>query len=178
VFPPSRSVTRMGFKCTPDVHAPNGACTGQRRVRVRAIRRCGELLKTIPAKAHSTVGLRGGEAHPHHVTSERAQAAKDAGLSADQTKDALRIAKVPPAEFEQAVESPSPPTVEELGEAVGLRGHDVRAAAKRAAAKRRASGAACPQARCSVAKVATVVGGSFLKLLLAYLLHVLHGCLS
>src|SRR3954462_4554392 len=37
---------------------------------------------------------------------------------------------------------------------------------------------ATQQGQCSVANVATVVRGSFLKLLLAHLLHVLHGCLS
>lgn len=81
-----------------------------RRVRARAIRRCGELLKEIPAKAHGSPSGRG--APPHH--SERAQAASCAGLSPDQTKDALRIAKVPTAEFEDAVESDDPPTLERL----------------------------------------------------------------
>lgn len=80
------------------------------RIRARAIRRCGELLTEIPAKA----GKIAGESYPHR--SERAQAAKDAGLSSDQTKDALRIAKVPPDEFESAVESDNPPTIEDLAE--------------------------------------------------------------
>ncbi|HEX9606402.1 MAG TPA: hypothetical protein VF962_04155, partial [Gemmatimonadaceae bacterium] len=82
------------------------------RIRARAIRRCGELLKEIPAKAHRP--QKGGEPPPHH--SERAQAVKDAGLSPDQAKDALRVAKVPAGEFEEAVESETPPTISELAE--------------------------------------------------------------
>lgn len=83
------------------------------RIRARAIRRCGELLKEIPAKAH------GREVDGHPPTSqrsERSQAAKAAGLSSAQTKDALRIAKIPEGEFEKAIESEDPPTVTELAE--------------------------------------------------------------
>jgi hypothetical protein len=81
------------------------------RIRARAVRRCGELLREIPAKAGHVTG---GGAQPHR--SERAQAAADAGLSRDQAKDALRLAKIPADDFERAVESPSPPTVAELAE--------------------------------------------------------------
>jgi hypothetical protein len=77
------------------------------RIRARAIRRCGELLKEIPARV-------GGYSPTHR--SERAKAAKDAGLSPDQTKTALRLAKIPDLEFEDAVESENPPTVGALAD--------------------------------------------------------------
>ena len=79
------------------------------RIRARAVRRCGELLNEMPAKA-------GGGARPQQHTSARAAAAKQAGMSADQTKDALRVARVPPRDFEEAIESDDPPTLTELAE--------------------------------------------------------------
>ncbi len=82
------------------------------RIRARAIRRCGELLKDIPAKAGSTAG------EPGPQRSERARAAQAAGLSPDQTKDALRVARVPADDFEAVVESDDPPTVTQLAAAV------------------------------------------------------------
>jgi hypothetical protein len=83
------------------------------RIRARAIRRCGELLKEIPAKAHGReVEGRSPTSHP----SARAAAAKAAGLSPDQTKDALRVARLGKATFEAAVESDDPATVAQLAE--------------------------------------------------------------
>lgn len=81
------------------------------RIRARAIRRCGELLKEIPAKAGQGSGV--GTA-PHR--SERDKAAKDAGLSTEQKHTALRVANVPAPEFELAVESDNPPTVSDLAD--------------------------------------------------------------
>lgn len=78
------------------------------RIKARAIRRSGELLREIPAKT------RGGAVPPLH--SERARAAKDAGLSRDQAKQAVRVAKVPATEFEEAIEADEPPSIEELAE--------------------------------------------------------------
>lgn len=46
----------------------------------------------------------------------RKQAARDAGLSENQQKTALRVASVPAKEFEKAVESDTPPTVTQLAE--------------------------------------------------------------
>ncbi len=66
------------------------------RIRARAIKRCGELLREIPAKP----GKIAGASLPQR--SDRAAAAKAAGLSTDQTKDALRVARIPAAEFEAA----------------------------------------------------------------------------
>lgn len=81
------------------------------RIRARAIRRCGELLKEIPK---APPGRKLGDAPP--PISARAQAAQDAGLSRDQTKDALRVARIPARDFEAAVESESPPTITELAD--------------------------------------------------------------
>lgn len=81
------------------------------RIRARAIRRCGELLKTFnkgdgrPSKN----GVAGGP------VSQR-QAAAEAGLSKRQEKDAVRVAHVPHADFEEAVEPSSPPSVKALAQ--------------------------------------------------------------
>jgi hypothetical protein len=63
------------------------------RIRARAIRRCGELLAAIE-KSKGGQPTRGGD-----PTSRRA-AAERAGLSRDQRVTALRVAKVPQADFE------------------------------------------------------------------------------
>src|SRR3990172_4366887 len=58
------------------------------RIRARAIRRCGELYREIPAKAGARQGSRsGGDAHPQQIeTSARAAAAQAVGHSRDQVK--------------------------------------------------------------------------------------------
>lgn len=82
------------------------------RVKARAIRRCGELLQQIEKG-------RGGQ--PSHATRgdappSRNQTARDAGLSDDQRKDALRLASIPAADFDETVESDTPPTITRLAE--------------------------------------------------------------
>lgn len=86
------------------------------RIQARAIRRCGELLRLVePA--------RGGDRRSNDQRDgavplvSRAQAAADAGLSERQRKTALRVAAVPAAEFERAVESEAPPTITALARA-------------------------------------------------------------
>ena len=102
------------------------------RIKARATRRAGELLSQIePAK--------GGQ--PHQSTwegdrpSSRTDAARSAGLSPHQTKQAQRIAAVPEPEFEAQVESNSPPTLTQLAQqgikpkprpVVDLKGRDAR----------------------------------------------------
>lgn len=84
------------------------------RIRDRAIRRAGELLKQIePAK-----GVRTDLEHRGGTTPmlTRKQAAEEAGLSNDQMKQAIRVANVPSEEFERQVESANPPTVTKLAE--------------------------------------------------------------
>ncbi len=81
------------------------------RIRDRAIRRAGELLKQIePNKGGRPSETRGGTTPSY----SRKQAAEDAGLSADQAKMAIRIANVPTESFEAQVESKSPPTATKL----------------------------------------------------------------
>jgi hypothetical protein len=83
------------------------------RIQARAIRRCGELLEKIrPARG----GDRRSKSTGGHPPVGRAKVAAKAGMSEHQRKTALRVANVPKAEFEEAVESPNPPTVTELAE--------------------------------------------------------------
>jgi hypothetical protein len=84
------------------------------RIQARAIRRCGELLRQIePSK--------GGR--PSQITTDaadssftRKSAAEQAGLSERQQYTALRVANVPEQQFNESVESESPPTVTKLAE--------------------------------------------------------------
>jgi hypothetical protein len=84
-----------------------------KRIKGRALRRCGELLKEIEPKpgARTDTPPR-GDAPPRSVT--RKQAAEDAGLSRDQAKQAIQIANIEPEQFELAIEAPEPPTIVEL----------------------------------------------------------------
>jgi hypothetical protein len=82
------------------------------RIKARAIRRSGELLREIPARP----GYQKNGAGAPPQRSDRAQAAKDAGLSRDQATQAVRVAKVPATEFEEAIEADEPPSIEELAE--------------------------------------------------------------
>jgi hypothetical protein len=82
------------------------------RIRARAIRRCGELLKQIPSGQGSK--NQHGELRGGAVT--RQNAAREAGLSERQKVTALRIASVPRPHFEALVDNDSPPTVTELAE--------------------------------------------------------------
>jgi hypothetical protein len=79
------------------------------RIQARAIRRCGELLKQI--KPASKANLKQGSRRAGAGPPGRVATARAAGLSDRQRKTALRVANVPAAEFEKAVESPNPPTV-------------------------------------------------------------------
>jgi hypothetical protein len=83
-----------------------------KRIRARAVRREGELLKEIKPAKGSNQNIRGG-AHPK-VT--RKSIAASAGLSEEQQKTALRVADVPEDRFEAQVESSKPPTVQALAE--------------------------------------------------------------
>lgn len=70
------------------------------RIKARAIRRCGELLKQIEgAKNQHDAKSRGarGAAPP-----SRSAAATAAGLSRDQKRDALRVASIPADDFERS----------------------------------------------------------------------------
>jgi hypothetical protein len=77
-----------------------------RRIRDRAARRCGELLRTFDA--------RGGD-RSKNVTAlnfaprSRRMVAQEAGLSEHKARTAVNIAAIPEAEFDAAVESKRPP---------------------------------------------------------------------
>ncbi len=82
------------------------------RIQARAIRRCGELLRQVPAANGSRTDVEPQEGSHPRLTRE--QAATDAGLSEHQRKTALRVAAVPEPEFVAQVESEAPPTVTAL----------------------------------------------------------------
>lgn len=98
------------------------------RIQARAVRRCGELLKTLDAR---------GDHRKNNGTDvssiSQKQAATEAGLSQRQKETAVRVANVPTKDFEAAVESENPPTVTVLAEAgkkkrplVDLGGRDLK----------------------------------------------------
>lgn len=78
------------------------------RIRARAIRRAGELLKQVDA--------RGGDRTKSEAVRTFAQsdAARDAGMSKHQQVQAVRVANVPADDFERQVESDKPPTLTQL----------------------------------------------------------------
>lgn len=81
------------------------------RIRDRAIRRAGELLKQIEPKHGANQNI-SGDASTKVLT--RKEAASDAGMSRDQMHTALRVASVPETQFNELVESERPPTVTAL----------------------------------------------------------------
>lgn len=82
------------------------------RIKARAIRRGGELLKQVePAKNQYDASARVGA-----LPSTRTAAAESAGLSEHQRKTMLRVASVPEGDFERQVESENPPTITALAE--------------------------------------------------------------
>lgn len=80
--------------------------------KVKAAKTC-ELLDEYDARGEHrrTVGDHG---------SSQEQAARGAGLSEHQQLQAVRVSRVPAAEFEAMVESDNPPTVTELNPRVGI----------------------------------------------------------
>lgn len=84
------------------------------RIRDRAIRRAGELLKQIEPQQGARNDLATSGSRPPEVN--RQQAAADAGMSPHQAKQAVRVANIPAEDFEKQVESQNPPTVTALAE--------------------------------------------------------------
>lgn len=81
------------------------------RIRDRAIRRAGELLKQIePASGART------DIEPSVGAHTRFAAGEQAGMSKHQQVQAIRVANVPADVFERQVESANPPTVTKLAE--------------------------------------------------------------
>lgn len=82
------------------------------RIKARAARRAGELLKQIEAGQ----GARDGKREVADRPPLRGEIARDAGMSPHQSKQAQRIASVPEADFDAQVESPKPPTLTALAQ--------------------------------------------------------------
>jgi hypothetical protein len=78
------------------------------RIQERAVRRLGELLKQYDG--------RGNNQHGDGGVPTQKEAAEAAGVSERQRKTAVRVANVPDAVFETAVESGAPPTVTQLAD--------------------------------------------------------------
>lgn len=83
------------------------------RIRDRAIRRAGELLKQVAPKPGVNQNIR---ADSHHKVETRKEIAADAGMSSHQAKQAIRVANVPVEKFEAQVESAKPPTISQLAQ--------------------------------------------------------------
>lgn len=93
-----------------------------KRIALRATRRYGELLEQVE-KAQGRNHEKGGRTPP---SNGRYAAGRAAGLSNDQIKDGIRIARIPEDQFERITESARPPTVTEAA-ALGKSGGAKRA---------------------------------------------------
>jgi hypothetical protein len=80
------------------------------RIRDRAIRRMGEVLKQFDARPTNAEKQSEGD---HTLISQR-QAAEQAGITKHQQVQAVRVANVPQDDFERQVESEKPPTISQL----------------------------------------------------------------
>jgi hypothetical protein len=85
------------------------------RIRARAIRRCGELLKDVE-KAKNQHDAANKSASGGAPTSTRKQVAENAGMSKDQAVTAIRVANVPEEIFTEQIESDAPPTITNLAQ--------------------------------------------------------------
>jgi hypothetical protein len=83
-----------------------------KRIRGRAVMRCGQLLAEIDAQGKRTDQL--GRDAPTKLSQR--EVAEAAGLSKDQQVQAVRVANVPAELFEELIESENPPTVSALAE--------------------------------------------------------------
>ena len=83
------------------------------RIKARAARRAGELLHQIePDKGGRPSETKVGD----RLGFTRTDAARDAGMSEHQQKQAQRIAAISEHDFEAQVESPKPPTLTQLAQ--------------------------------------------------------------
>ena len=89
------------------------------KIKGRAVRRMGELLKEIePGNKQDRGGGRpsreGNIREGKTPDVSRSAIAQAAGLSVDQAKQAIRVANIPKREFERLIDAEAPPTVTEL----------------------------------------------------------------
>lgn len=80
------------------------------RIRARAVRRAGELLKQVDGRGGDYSKSEGSP------TFARSDAAREVGLSKHQQVQAVRVANVPEAEFEAQVDAPKPATLTQLAQ--------------------------------------------------------------
>ena len=73
-----------------------------RRIRARAVRRCGELLRAFDARGR-------GKSEAPLVFKSRTAVAQEAGLTEYKRRTAVNIADIPIDEFDAAIESKRPP---------------------------------------------------------------------
>jgi len=85
-----------------------------KRIQARAYRRAGELLKQFDARGGNQYNKDEIREESNFVS--RSQAAKEAGMSKDQSANATAIANIPSNKFELQVESDEPPTIKKLAE--------------------------------------------------------------
>lgn len=86
------------------------------RIRDRAIRRAGELLKQIEPQTGGDRKSTEYQGAGGDTLITRKEAAEQAGMSKRQQVTAIRVANVPQEDFERQVESANPPTVTKLAE--------------------------------------------------------------
>ena len=79
------------------------------QIRGRAWRQMGELLKQIEPQRGANQNIQDDD-----LKVTRKEAANKAGLSERQRKDSLRVASIPKSDFEELVESETPPTTTQL----------------------------------------------------------------
>lgn len=84
------------------------------RIKTRAARRAGELLKQIEPQQGARTDLKLSEGD--HTRFTREDAARQAGMSKHQQVQATRIASIPDEDFEEQVESDTPPTLSQLAQ--------------------------------------------------------------
>ncbi len=94
-----------------------------RRIQGRAVQRCGQLLQEFDArggdrsKSADTDTFAQDRNGAHTGTPSRRAAAEAAGMSKRQQVTATRVANIPAAKFEAAIESENPPSITTLAEA-------------------------------------------------------------
>lgn len=84
------------------------------RIKARAVRRAGELLQQIEPQQGGD--RRSDQGMGDHTLITRSDAAREAGMSKHQQVQATRVASVLESDFEEQVESDSPPTLSQLAQ--------------------------------------------------------------
>lgn len=83
------------------------------RIRARAMRRAGELLKQVDGRGGDRSKSNGAD---NFARPSQRSVAEQAGMSPRQATTAVRVANIPAADFDRQVESANPPTLTALAE--------------------------------------------------------------